>query len=102
ILRGIDIDVEPGTKVAVVGETGAGKTTLGYLVARLYDAERGTVSIDGTDVRDATLASLAAGVGLGSQDTYLFHASGADNLRFAKPEATDDGLAAAAPAARPP
>ena len=100
ILRGIDIDVEPGTKVAVVGETGAGKTTLGYLVARLYDAERGTVSIDGTDVRDATLASLAAGVGLVSQDTYLFHASVADNLRFAKPEATDDELVAAARAAR--
>jgi ATP-binding cassette, subfamily B, bacterial len=100
ILRGIDIDVEPGTKVAVVGETGAGKTTLGYLVARLYDAERGTVSIDGTDVRDATLASLAAGVGLVSQDTYLFHASVADNLRFARPDATDDELVAAARAAR--
>src|SRR5207248_2813878 len=100
ILRGVDLDVAPGTKVAIVGETGAGKTTLGYLVARLYDAERGTVSIDGTDVRDATLASLAAGVGLVSQDTYLFHASVADNLRFAKPEATDDELVAAARAAR--
>jgi len=100
ILRGIDLDVEPGTKIAVVGETGAGKTTLGYLVTRLYDAERGTVSIDGTDVRDATLTSLAAGVGLVSQDTYLFHASVADNLRFARPDATDDELVAAARAAR--
>jgi ATP-binding cassette, subfamily B, bacterial len=100
ILRGIDLDVAPGTKVAIVGETGAGKTTLGYLVARLYDAQRGTVSIDGTDVRDATLASLAGGVGLVSQDTYLFHASVAENLRFAKPEATAEELVAAARVAR--
>jgi ATP-binding cassette subfamily B protein len=100
ILRGIDLDVAPGSKVAIVGETGSGKTTLGYLVSRLYDAERGTVSIDGTDVRDATLSSLAAGVGLVSQDTYLFHASVADNLRFARPGASDDELIAAAQAAR--
>jgi len=99
-LRGIDLDVAPGTKTAIVGETGAGKTTLGYLVARLYDAERGAVRIDGTDVRDATFASLAAGVGLVSQDTYLFHASVADNLRFAKPGAAEDELVAAAKAAR--
>src|SRR5204863_423063 len=71
-----------------------------YLVARLYDAERGAVRIDGTDVRDATFASLAAGVGLVSQDTYLFHASVADNLRFAKPGAAEDELVAAAKAAR--
>ena len=100
ILRGIDLEAAPGTKVAIVGETGSGKTTLGYLVARLYDAQHGTVSIDGTDVRDTTLTSLAAGVGLVSQDTYLFHASVADNLRFAKPDATDDELVAAARAAR--
>jgi len=100
ILRGIELEAAPGTKVAIVGETGSGKTTLGYLVARLYDAQRGTVSIDGTDVRDTTLTSLAAGVGLVSQDTYLFHASVADNLRFAKPDATDDELVAAARAAR--
>ena len=99
-LRGIDLDVAPGTKTAIVGETGAGKTTLGYLVARLYDVERGAVRIDGTDVRDATFASLAAGVGLVSQDTYLFHASVADNLRFAKPGAAEDELVAAAKAAR--
>src|SRR3954447_22719742 len=99
-LRGIDLDVAPGTKTAIVGETGAGKTTLGYLVARLYDAERGAVTIDGTDVRDATLTSLAAGVGLVSQDTYLVHASVADNLRFARPGATDDEIEAAARAAR--
>jgi ATP-binding cassette subfamily B protein len=99
-LRGIDLDVAPGTKTAIVGETGAGKTTLGYLVARLYDAERGAVTVEGTDVRDATFASLAGAVGLVSQDTYLFHASVADNLRFAKPGATDDELVAAAKAAR--
>src|SRR4051795_1083216 len=99
-LRGIDLDVAPGTKTAIVGETGAGKTTLGYLVARLYDAERGAVTIDGTDVREATFTSLAAGVGLVSQDTYLFHASVADNLRFAKPDATDEELVVAARAAR--
>jgi ATP-binding cassette subfamily B protein len=98
-LEGIDLEAEPGTKTAIVGETGAGKTTLGYLVARLYDADRGAVTIDGTDVREVTLASLAAGVGLVSQDTYLFHASVADNLRFAKPEATDAEIEAAARAA---
>jgi ATP-binding cassette subfamily B protein len=98
-LQGIDLDVVPGTKTAIVGETGSGKTTLGYLVARLYDAERGAVTIDGTDVRGVTFRSLAAGVGLVSQDTYLFHASVADNLRFAKPQATDSEIEAAARAA---
>src|SRR3954463_6708342 len=98
-LRAIDLEAAPGTKTAIVGETGAGKTTLGYLVARLYDAERGAISIDGTDVREATFTSLAASVGLVSQDTYLFHASVADNLRFAKPDATDEELVAAARAA---
>jgi ATP-binding cassette subfamily B protein len=98
-LEGIDLDVEPGTKVAIVGETGAGKTTLGYLVARLYDVDRGAITIDGTDVRDVTFRSLADGVGLVSQDTYLFHASVAENLRFAKPGATDAEIEAAARAA---
>jgi ATP-binding cassette subfamily B protein len=99
-LQGIDVVVEPGTTLAIVGETGAGKTTLGYLVARLYDAERGTVAIDGTDIREATFESLAATVGLVSQETYLFHASIADNLRFARPDATDAELEVAARAAR--
>jgi len=99
-LRGVDVAVEPGTTLAIVGETGAGKTTMGYLVARLYDAQRGRVAIDGVDVRDATLESLAATVGLVSQETYLFHASVADNLRFARPDATDEELVAAARAAR--
>jgi ATP-binding cassette subfamily B protein len=98
-LRGVSFDAPPGTKIAIVGETGSGKSTLAYLVARLYDPQRGAVTIDGTDVRDATFASLAATVGLVSQETYLFHASVADNLRFAKPDATDDELVAAAQAA---
>jgi ATP-binding cassette subfamily B protein len=99
-LDGIDLDVAPGSFTAIVGETGSGKTTLAYLTARLYDVRGGRVSIDGIDVRDASFASLARTVGLVSQDTYLFHASIRENLRFAKPEATDDELEAAARAAQ--
>ncbi len=99
-LHEIDLTVAAGTTTAVVGETGSGKTTLGYLVARLYDPTSGRVTIDGVDVRDATFASLAATVGLVSQETYLFHASIADNLRFARPDATDAELEAAARAAQ--
>ena len=90
----------PGTRTALVGETGSGKTTLAYLVARLYEAERGCVSIDGVDIRDVTLASLAATVGLVSQETYLFHASIRENLRFACPEASDEEIEDAARAAQ--
>src|SRR5581483_1961242 len=86
-VRDIDLDVPAGTRTAVVGETGAGKTTLGYLVARLYEPQEGRVTIDGVDVRDASLASLAATVGVVSQETYLFHASVRENLRFARPDA---------------
>ncbi|MEO5576382.1 MAG: ABC transporter ATP-binding protein, partial [Gaiellaceae bacterium] len=71
-LRGVDLTIEPGTKVAIVGETGSGKTTLGYLVARLYDVSGGRVTIDGVDIRDLSFASLAGTVGLVSQETYLF------------------------------
>jgi ATP-binding cassette subfamily B protein len=99
-LRGVDLVVAPGTKTAIVGETGSGKTTLGYLVARLYDVTGGRVAIDGVDVRDISFASLAATVGLVSQETYLFHATIAENLRFARPDATDEELVAAARAAR--
>ena len=83
-----------------MGETGAGKTTLGYLVARLYDATSGRITIDGVDIRDLSFASLSRAVGLVSQETYLFHASIRENLRFAKPDATDEELEAAARAAR--
>jgi ATP-binding cassette, subfamily B, bacterial len=88
--------VPAGTTTAIVGETGSGKTTMAYLVARLYEPERGRVTIDGTDVADASLDSLAATVGLVSQDTYLFHASIRENLSFACPDATDDEIVAAA------
>jgi ATP-binding cassette subfamily B protein len=99
-LRGVSVDVPAGTRLGIVGETGSGKTTMGYLVARLYDAGTGRVAIDGTDVRDATLGSLAATVGVVSQETYLFHASVRENLRFARPEATDEEVEDAARAAR--
>jgi ATP-binding cassette subfamily B protein len=98
-LNDITFDVPPGTTTALVGATGSGKTTLAYLVARLYDVERGTVRIGGLDVRDVTGASLAATVGLVAQETALFHASIGDNLRFAKPEASDEEIRAAARAA---
>jgi ATP-binding cassette subfamily B protein len=99
-LRDITLDVPPGSKTALVGETGSGKTTLGYLVARLYDADQGVVAIDGTDVKDLTFASLADAVGVVSQDTYLFHASIRDNLRFARPGAGDEEIEQAARAAQ--
>ncbi|MFF3570865.1 ABC transporter ATP-binding protein [Nocardia jiangxiensis] len=100
VLDDIDLTVPAGTSLAIVGETGSGKTTLGYLVARLYDASSGRVTIDGIDVRDLSYAELSASVGVVSQETYLFHASVAENLRFAKPDATDEELIAAARAAQ--
>ena len=99
-LSEIDAEIPAGTRTALVGETGSGKTTLAYLVARLYEPERGTVEIDGEDVRDVTLGSLASSVGLVSQETYLFHASIRENLRFACPEASDEQIEAAARAAQ--
>ncbi|GAB3204272.1 ABC transporter ATP-binding protein [Nocardia tengchongensis] len=100
VLSGIDIDVPAGSSLAIVGETGSGKTTLGYLVARLYDVTSGRVTVDGIDVRDLSFADLSATVGVVSQETYLFHSSVADNLRFAKPDATETELHAAARAAQ--
>ena len=99
-LHDVDVVVPAGTRTAVVGETGAGKTTLGYLVARLYEPQAGRVTIDGIDVRDASFESLAATVGVVSQETYLFHATVRENLRFARPEATDEQIEAAARTAR--
>jgi ATP-binding cassette subfamily B protein len=95
-VQGIDLVVPAGTRTAIVGETGAGKTTLGYLVARLYDPQKGRVTIDGVDIRDASLQSLAQTVGVVSQETYLFHASVRENLRFACPDASDEEIAEAA------
>jgi ATP-binding cassette, subfamily B, bacterial len=99
-LQDVSFSVPAGTKTALVGETGAGKTTLGYLTARLYDVDQGSVRISDTDVRDLTFASLAELVGVVSQETYLFHASVRENLRFAKPDATDEEIELAADAAR--
>ncbi|MGW7787579.1 ABC transporter ATP-binding protein [Streptomyces tricolor] len=100
VLDGVDITVPAGGSLAVVGPTGAGKSTLGYLVPRLYDVTGGRVTLDGVDVRDLDFDTLARAVGVVSQETYLFHASVADNLRFAKPDATDEELHAAAKAAQ--
>jgi ATP-binding cassette, subfamily B, bacterial len=99
-LEDISAEIPAGSRTALVGETGSGKTTLAYLVARLYEAERGCVSIDGIDIRDITLKSLADTVGLVSQETYLFHASIRENLRFACPEASDEQIEHAARAAQ--
>ncbi|MEI5100709.1 ABC transporter ATP-binding protein [Streptomyces sp. PmtG] len=100
VLHGIDVTVPAGGSLAVVGATGSGKSTLSYLVPRLYDVTGGRVTLDGVDVRDLDFDTLARGVGVVSQETYLFHASVADNLRFAKPDATDEELIAAARAAQ--
>jgi ATP-binding cassette subfamily B protein len=99
-LEDVSFTVPTGTTTALVGETGSGKTTLGYLAARLYDVGEGSVSIGGVDIRDLTLEALSDLVGVVSQETYLFHSSVRENLRFAKPTATDEEIEAAAEAAR--
>lgn len=99
-LHGIDLTVPAGGSLAIVGPTGSGKSTLSYLVPRLYDVTGGRVLLDGVDVRDLSFETLARAVGVVSQETYLFHASVAENLRFAKPEATDEEIETAARAAQ--
>lgn len=98
-LEAISFDANPGETVALVGPSGAGKTTLTYLLPRLYDVSRGVVSIDGVDVRDLSFDSIAAAVGVVTQETYLFHDTLEANLRYAKPDATDAELVQAAEAA---
>ncbi len=100
ILQDIELDLPPGTMLAIVGPSGAGKSTLSSLVPRLYDVTDGSVSLDGHDVRELTLTSLADAIGVVSQDPHLFHDSIAANLRYAKPGASDAELVAAARAAR--
>jgi ATP-binding cassette, subfamily B, bacterial len=99
-LEDVDVEIPAGTTTAIVGETGAGKTTLGYLVSRLYDVTKGRVMIDGINIRELTFDSLAAAVGVVSQETYLFNATVRENLRFAKPEASDAEVEEAARAAQ--
>jgi ATP-binding cassette, subfamily B, bacterial len=99
-LSDVSFTVPAGTKTALVGETGAGKTTLAYLTARLYDVDRGRVAISGVDVRDLAFADLTDLVGVVSQETYLFHSTVRENLRFAKPDATDEEVEEACEAAR--
>jgi ATP-binding cassette, subfamily B, bacterial len=95
-LSDVDLHVPAGSTLAIVGETGSGKSTLGTLVARLHDPDAGRITVDGVDLRDLRLADLARIVGVVSQETYLLHASVRDNLRYAKPDATDAEIEAAA------
>ncbi|MFF2370843.1 ABC transporter ATP-binding protein [Agromyces sp. NPDC058110] len=98
-LDGVSFVIEPGQFAAFVGPSGAGKTTVSYLVPRLYEATGGVVRFAGDDVRELRQESLVGNIGIVSQETYLFHASIAENLRYAKPDATDAELEAAARAA---
>jgi ATP-binding cassette subfamily B protein len=100
VLHDIDVTIEPGQLVALVGPSGAGKSTMASLVTRLYDVTDGRITIDGTDVRDLTQDSLRAAIGVVSQDPHLFHDTVGANLRYARPDATDAEVEAAARAAR--
>ncbi|MFE2613745.1 ABC transporter ATP-binding protein [Micromonospora chalcea] len=99
-LAGVSLDVPAGTSLALVGETGSGKSTLAALISRLHDPDAGRITIDGIDLRDLRPADLAAVVGVVSQETYLLHGTVRDNLRYARPDATDADIEAATRAAR--
>jgi len=98
-IEDVSFEVKPGQLAAIVGPSGAGKTTISYLIPRLYDVTKGAVLLDGVDVRDYTIASLAGAISMVTQETYLFHASVRRNLTYAKPDATQEELEAAARAA---
>jgi ATP-binding cassette subfamily B protein len=98
-LEDVSFEVKPGQLAAIVGPSGAGKTTISYLIPRLYDVTKGAVLLDGLDVRDYTIASLAGAISMVTQETYLFHASVRRNLTYAKPDATQEELETAARAA---
>jgi ATP-binding cassette subfamily B protein len=98
-LKHVSFDILPGQLAALVGPSGAGKTTITYLVPRLYEVDSGEIEIDGRDVRDVTQASLSELIGMVTQETYLFHASVRENLLYAREDATEDEMIAAAVAA---
>ena len=100
VLSGIDLELEPGKTVALIGHTGAGKTSLASLIPRFYDVENGRVTIDGADVREVTLHSLRREIGVIAQDPFLFSATVRENLLFGRPEATDEEVFEATRAAQ--
>jgi len=100
VLVDVDLEIAPGRTIALVGPSGAGKSTLASLLPRLYDVTEGRVTVDGHDVRDLRLESLRAAIGVVSQDSHLFHDSVAANLRYARPDATQEQIEDAARAAR--
>ncbi|HEY8364639.1 MAG TPA: ABC transporter ATP-binding protein, partial [Haloplasmataceae bacterium] len=99
VLKNISIDAKPGTKVALVGHTGAGKTTIINLITRFYDIKEGEILIDGINIKDVTQESLLNNIGIVLQDTHLFHATIKENIRFGKLDATDEEIIAACQAA---
>ena len=98
VLQDIDLRIEPGDTVALVGPTGAGKTTLVSLLMRFYDVKQGRITIDGQDIRDVTMASLSRQMGVVLQEPHLFAGTVAENIRYSHAEASDDDLATAASA----
>jgi len=100
LLDRLNIVIAPGEKVGLVGPSGAGKTTISYLIPRLYDTVRGSVELDGIDVRELTQGTLAGAIGMVTQETYLFHATVRANLLYARPDATQEELEAATRAAQ--
>jgi ATP-binding cassette subfamily B protein len=96
VLDDVDLELEPGKVVALIGHTGSGKTTLASLVPRFYDVQTGSVAVDGQDVRDITLASLRREIGVIAQDPFLFSATVRENIAFGRPEASDDDVQRAA------
>jgi ATP-binding cassette subfamily B protein len=100
VLKGLSFIVEPGTTTALVGPSGAGKTTISALIPRLYDVTDGSITIDGNDIRDVTLESLRNSIGVVMQDAHLFHETIAENLRYAKHDATQDEMKSACEAAQ--